>query len=188
MTKPEQQNSKNRAVEQQSNRAGGYYGKIFIPLKNYCATALLLYCSIFILLFSSCSKDEVKGPSQEAIIAKEAMDLVNSIKEAYMAQDEEKIKQMISSEQVLKDLSFSGGPVTSPPTSLEFLFRWIDIYNSKGGEVTVADVYVSWKGLWKKDSQEIEQKGLALFVLEGRPFKLKKILRENPFVRPVTPP
>jgi hypothetical protein len=39
------------------------------------------------------------------------MDLVNSIKEAYMAQDEEKIKQMISSEQVLKDLSFSGGPV-----------------------------------------------------------------------------
>lgn len=143
------------------------------------ALFLLLYYSIFILLFSSCSKDEIKGPSQEAIIAKEAMDLVNSIKEAYMAQDEEKIKQMIDSEQVLKDLSFSGGPtVTSPPTSLEFLFRWIDIYDSK------ADVYVSWKGLWKKDSKEIEQKGLALFVLEGKPFKLKKILRENPFVRP----
>jgi hypothetical protein len=48
MTKPEQQKQKNRAVEQQSNRAGGYYGKIFIPLKNYCATA---YCSTVLYFF-----------------------------------------------------------------------------------------------------------------------------------------
>jgi len=136
----------------------------------------LILIGITVILFNSCSKDEIKRPSPEAIIAKEAMDLVNSIKEAYMVQDEERIKQLIGSEQVLNNFSFGGEG--SRLTSLEFLFRWVDVYDSK------ADVYVSWTGLWKKGSQEIEQKGFALFVLEGKPFKLMKILRENPFVRP----
>ncbi len=137
---------------------------------------LSFFLGLSLIILFSCSKDEIKRPSQEAIIAKEAMDIVNSIKDAYMANDDEKLKQLINSEQVFQSISLS-----ERPASLEFLFRWVDIFDSK------VDVYVSWKGLWKKGPEEVEQKGFALFVLEGKPFKLKKILRENPFLLQTLP-
>lgn len=130
--------------------------------------------SIISVLFSvvllGCSK-EVKKPSEESILARQAMEVVSAIKEAYMKEDRDTLLRLSTSEEVFALFSFS-----AMPEDLEFTFRWVDVYDSK------AEVYVSWKAKKGKVSPEKEQKGLCLFVLEGRPFKLKKILRENPFL------
>lgn len=132
----------------------------------------IIFFLTFITLFVACSKGEVKRPSEEAIIAKEAMEFVRALKEAYMDGDEEKMKEMLVSEEVLKNFSMEDKPYL-----LEFTFRWIEIKEPE----RKAEVYVTWQGVWKKAGQENEARGFCLFVLEGRPFKLSKILRENPF-------
>lgn len=123
-------------------------------------------------IFTACSKGEVKGPSEEAIIAKEATDFLRTLKDAYMSGDEERLKEMLISEELLKNFSMQ-----DKPALLEFTFRWIEI---KEADKKV-EVYVTWQGLWKRGRSDNETRGLCLFVLEGRPFKLSKILRENPF-------
>lgn len=121
----------------------------------------------------ACSKSEVKKPSEEAILAKEAIELVKTIREAYMNNNEDRIRELSVSDEIIKKISFS-----DKPSELEFTFRWIEIKDNK------AEVYVSWKALWKEDSKSREIKGLCLFVLEGKPFRLVKIMRENPFEAP----
>ena len=134
--------------------------------------SVLLYATALMVLFSACSKNELKRTPEEANIAREAMDAVLAIRSAYMEGNPEGIKTLSVSEDVLKYFSFS-----QRPSSLEFLFRWVELYDSK------AEVYVSWKAIKKIEDavSEREQRGLCLFVLEGKPFKLKKIMRENPF-------
>lgn len=145
----------------------------FFPLNIFTFFVVVLFGSFIF----ACSKSEVKKPSEEAIIAKEAIELVNTIKEAYMNNNEDKIRELSANDEVIKKISFSG-----KPSDLEFIFRWIEIKDNK------AEVYVSWKALWKsvakvtvEDSKYIESKGFCLFILEGKPFRLVKILRENPF-------
>ncbi|MFN3739539.1 MAG: hypothetical protein ACK4TF_02550 [Thermodesulfovibrionales bacterium] len=120
----------------------------------------------------ACSKSEVKKPSEEAIAAKEAIELVNTIKEAYMTNNEDRIRELSASDEVIKKISFS-----DKPSDLEFIFRWIEIKDNK------AEVYVSWKALWpqRENSKNMDVKGFCLFILEGKPFRLVKIMRENPF-------
>ncbi|MCX7794436.1 MAG: hypothetical protein N2257_08575 [Thermodesulfovibrionales bacterium] len=127
----------------------------------------------FFLVIFSCSKAEVKRPSEEAIIAKEAMDFVNGLKKAYMDGDEERLKEMLLYNELIKKFS-----MIDRPSKLEFTFRWIEIKE----EEKKAEIYVAWRGYWKKEGVEEEARGLCLFVLQGRPFKLSKILRENPFL------
>lgn len=132
----------------------------------------LILTIICIALLSACSKGEVKRPSEEAIIAKEAMDFIKTLKESYMRGDEERLREMFVSEELIKSFS-----IKDRPSDLEFTFRWIEIKERE----KKTDVYVTWKGRWKKDTGDMETRGLCLFVLEGRPFRLAKILRENPF-------
>lgn len=150
--------------------------------RDFTVTSPLSKVTVLTLLFllmttmNACSK-EVKRPSEESIIAKEAMEVVLEIKEAYMNKDRERLEKLLVSKEVMDNFSFF-----DIPREMEFIFRWVDIYDSK------ADVYVSWKIVpatvtspLAGDVSTQELKGLCLFVLEGRPFKLKKILRENPF-------
>ncbi len=141
--------------------------------KRDFTVGVLTLLFLLITTMNACSK-EVKRPSEESIIAKEAMEVVLEIKEAYMNKDRERLEKLLVSKEVMDNFSFF-----DIPGEMEFIFRWIDIYDSK------ADVYVSWKIVPASplagDVSTQELKGLCLFVLEGRPFKLKKILRENPF-------
>lgn len=142
-----------------------------LPLYIFSFFAIVLLGSFMF----ACSKSEVKKPSEEAILAKEAIELVKTIREAYMNNNEDTIRELSVSDEIIKKISFS-----NKPSELEFIFRWIEIKDNK------AEVYVSWKALWsqKGDSKKFEVKGLCLFVLEGKPFRLVKIMRENPFEAP----
>ncbi|MEW6214529.1 MAG: hypothetical protein AB1478_04900 [Nitrospirota bacterium] len=67
--------------------------------------------------------------------------------------------------------SFEGVDLTFTP-------RWVEIEDS------VVYLTVSWKGRWIVSGKRTEERGVAIFVLEGRPLKLVRVLRENPFRQP----
>ncbi len=64
--------------------------------------------------------------------------------------------------------------------SAELFFspHWVEIEDS------MVNLQVSWKGTWTVKGKRIEDRGLAVFVMEGRPLKLAKVLRDNPFRKP----
>jgi hypothetical protein len=61
---------------------------------------------------------------------------------------------------------------------LDFTPRWVEIEKSK--------VYlnVAWKGAWVVGKETVRERGMAVFLFEGTPLKLSKIVRGNPFKYP----
>jgi hypothetical protein len=43
---------------------------------------------------------------------------------------------------------------------------------------------ITWKSKWTVQGKQLEDRGMAVFVMEGRPLKLSRIMRANPFVAP----
>jgi hypothetical protein len=43
---------------------------------------------------------------------------------------------------------------------------------------------VSWKGTWTVGQESFTERGMGVFLLEGAPLKLGKIVRGNPFKYP----
>jgi hypothetical protein len=58
---------------------------------------------------------------------------------------------------------------------LEFVPTWVVI------DDTVVKLTISWKGTWTVSGSTTEDRGIAVFVMEGQPLKLANILRANPF-------
>jgi lipopolysaccharide export system protein LptA len=77
--------NKARAVEQQSSRAVGYYGRnySFKKLLRYCSTALILLLTAYCLLLTDVSAQEKKSASKEpTIITSEILTADNKAKTA----------------------------------------------------------------------------------------------------------
>lgn len=130
---------------------------------------------IVVLLLTACGKGEVKQVSQESKIAQEAFRLVETIRNAYIKNDRETLASS-STKDGYRELigaikSFDSAELTFTPT-------WVEIENS------VVYLNVSWKGAWIVRGTRTEDRGMAIFVLEGRPFKLARVLRANPFRQP----
>ncbi len=123
----------------------------------------------------SCGKKEVKPPSQESKTAQEAFALSESIREAFTKNDSDTL-QKDSTESGFKDIA--GGKRAHSSVELEFTPRWVDI------EQTQVMVNIAWKSKWTIAGKQVEDRGMAVFVMEGKPLKLAKILRANPFVVP----
>jgi hypothetical protein len=137
-------------------------------------TALIALLILLMVPFS-CGKKEVKPPSLESKTAQEAFALSESIREAFIKNDSDTL-QKDSTEGGFKDITSDKRAYSS--VELEFTPRWVDI------EQTQVLVNIAWKSKWTVAGKEVEDRGMAVFVMEGKPLKLAKILRSNPFVVP----
>jgi len=136
----------------------------------------IFLAACLMLMFSACGgKDKIKKVSEESRITQEAFSLAETLRTAYLEGDRRSLERH-STQEGYRELvgalkEFDSAELTFTPT-------WVKI---DGSEVYLT---VSWKGLWRADNRVTEERGAAIFVLEGRPLKLATIQRENPFRQP----
>jgi hypothetical protein len=137
-------------------------------------TALLMMLLAAVALVS-CGKKEVRPPTQESKTALEAFALADKIKDAFMKKDIEAIR-VDSTESGYKEVTANRKSYDS--VELTFNPRWVEIEQDK------VTLNIAWKSTWTAGGKETEDRGMAVFVMEGRPLKLSGILRTNPFTFP----
>ena len=123
----------------------------------------------------SCGKKEVKPASPESKITQEAFSLIETIRNAYINNDRETLERS-STKDGYRELI--GAIKNFDKSELAFTPTWVAIKDS------VVSVNVSWKGTWISGGKRTEDRGLAVFVLEGSPLKLTQVQRDNPFRQP----
>jgi hypothetical protein len=121
-------------------------------------------------------KKEVVRTSEDSRIATEAFKVVEDIKEAYVKKDVQAIERNTTKEG-FKAISQTVRRFDS--ASLNFSPVWMEI--EQDGTVSLN---VSWTGTWKRGSATFDERGMAVFMLKGRPLKVDAIVRENPFRHP----
>jgi hypothetical protein len=128
-----------------------------------------------VIFLTSCGKGEVKPVSPESKITQEAIRLIETIRDAYVNNDRDTLERDSTKDGYRELIStiknFDSAELTVTPT-------WVEIEDS------VVSVNVSWKGTWIVGGKKTEDRGLAVFVFEGRPLKLSQVLRANPFRQP----
>ena len=135
------------------------------------ALVLLVCCVV-----ASCGgKKEVKQVSQESKTATEAFALAETIRTAFIRNDTATL-QKNSMETGLRDIT--ANTKTFDSVELSFTPRWVEIEGSQ------LMVNIAWKSTWVRSGQRSEERGMAVFVMEGTPLRMSKILRANPFVFP----
>ncbi|MEJ2696901.1 MAG: hypothetical protein P8013_09665 [Candidatus Sulfobium sp.] len=133
----------------------------------------LLCCVLFILV--ACGKKEVKPVSQESKTALAAFHLADRIRQDFIDRDFEALRRN-STEKGYQDIT--EGNVSFDSLELTFTPRWVEIDKDK------VLVNISWTGSWVVGEKKKEDRGMAVFVMEGVPLKVAGIKRANPFVYP----
>jgi hypothetical protein len=137
---------------------------------------LSFFTLIIFLSVIACGKTEVKKVPEESTMAKEAISVIDEIKDAYVKRDIRTIEKNSTKNgfRTITNLmkKFDYAELTFTPVLVEI------IENEK------ISINIAWKGLWKIEGKTIEEKGMAVFVLQGRPFKVDDVLRANPFAYP----
>lgn len=135
---------------------------------------ILLFVALFVL--SACGgKKEVKQVSMESRIARDAIGIIESIKESYIKKDLSSISERATKEGY-RDIMDSIKHFDS--VELTFTPRYVEI------EQTKVYLNIAWKGTWLVGNETFRERGMAVFLLEGNPLRLSKILRGNPFKYP----
>lgn len=128
-----------------------------------------------IIFLISCGKGEVKKVSDESRLTQEAFELAETIRNAYIKNDRETLERNFTAggyrELIGAIKSFDSAELTFTPLRVEI-------------EDSIVSLNVSWKGTWIIRDKRTEDRGVAVFVLEGRPLKLSQVLRANPFRQP----
>jgi hypothetical protein len=132
---------------------------------------LLLLATV--LLLSCGGKKEVKQVSQESKSATEAFGVAETIKNAFVKKDLATI-QKNTTEAGFKDITT--GRQVFDSVDITFTPRWVEI---EGDQILVN---ISWKSTWQLSGRKADERGMAVFVMEGNPLKVKNILRANPFI------
>jgi hypothetical protein len=131
---------------------------------------------IAFLILSACGgKKEIKQISMESKIASEAISLVESIKDLYVKKNLSPIAE-ISTQEGYRDIMDAIKHFDT--VDLAFTPRFIEI---EGGKVYLN---MAWKGTWTVGNETFRERGMAVFLLEGKPLKLSRVLRGNPFRYP----
>jgi hypothetical protein len=136
---------------------------------------LFVYAIIVFVFVASCGKGEVKKVSEDSKMATEAFSLAEKIREAYAKKDLSTIEKNSTREGFR---TISSAFKTFDSVDLTFSPVWVEI------EDNVMHLNISWKGTWQKEGKTTEERGMAVFVLKGRPLKVDNILRANPFRYP----
>jgi hypothetical protein len=160
-------------------RRGGITKKSSIMHYASCVSVTsvvsLLQLALLVLLLLSCGKKEVKPVSPESKITQEAVGLAETIRNAYINNDRKTLERNFTNDGYRELI---GAIKSFDSAELTFIPTWVEIEDS------VVSVNVSWKGTWIAGGKRTEDRGLAVFVLEGRPLKLSQVLRANPFRQP----
>ena len=135
----------------------------------------LIFLFIIMTCLISCGKKEVKKVSDESRTAREAFELAETLKTAYLDHDRKTLE-----ENTTKDgfRELIGTMKSFDSAKLSFTPTWVEI------EAPVVYLTVSWKGTWTVQDKKKEERGTAVFVMEGSPLKLAQIQRANPFQQP----
>jgi hypothetical protein len=144
--------------------------------ENKGLSAVICVLGILILvLLSSCGKKEVKVVSQDSRVTEEAFSVAEALRTAYVEKDFASVADKCSKEGFKE---FMDSIKHFDSVELEFDPRWVEIDKTK--------VYlnIAWKGRWVVGKDTVSERGMAVFMLEGRPLKLVKIVRGNPFEYP----
>jgi hypothetical protein len=139
-------------------------------------TAATFLCLIISGLFlTACGKKEVKPVSQESQLTQEAFKLAETLKNAYVRNDRTTLERNATANGY-KELASAIKGFDS--AELSFTPTWVDVQDS------TVNLTISWKGTWVVKGKTTEERGLAIFILEGKPLKLSQIQRSNPFRQP----
>jgi hypothetical protein len=138
-----------------------------------------VFLLILVVIFPACSKKEVKPPSQDSKTALEAFELAEGMRKAYVERTFRDLMQYCTEEAydgIIRDIK------KFRSVDLAFTPRWVEME----GETVLLNV--SWKGRWAMEEGGVrEAQGMAVFELKGKPLKLTRILRDNPFSQPEAP-
>lgn len=138
-------------------------------------TVLVLMGLLTVTFLFACGKKEVKIQSQESKTAEEAFALSEIIRDAFINNDRDAIRKN-TTEDGYKIITANKKAYES--LELSFTPRWVDI------EQTKVMLNVSWKSKWTAAGRSTEDRGMTVFVMEGKPLKLSGVLRTNPFIFP----
>lgn len=142
-------------------------------MKKLLILFIIISCATF--FFACGSKKKVKQPSTEYLYTTESFNVVDSIRIAYQNKDYVGIRKYCS-ESAYRAIITSIRPFDK--AEIEFTPVLVEI------EDDVIKLYVSWNGKWKYLGTETEERGMASFLLKGKPLKVEKIIRGNPFKYP----
>jgi hypothetical protein len=135
---------------------------------------LLVLIAVFLLV--SCGTKEVKPVSTESKLAQEAFELAETLRKAYLRNDRETLQESSTNEGYRGDIL--GAMKSFDRAELVFTPTWVEI------EDKTVSLTVSWKGTWTVIGKLTEERGVGVFVMEGKPLKLIQVLRANPFRQP----
>lgn len=133
-------------------------------------------CCVSLVFMVACGgKKEVKTVSRESTMAQDAFAVAEALRSAYARKDFAAIADRSTKEayrEIIDSIKYFDS------VELDFTPRWTEIEKSK--------VYlnVAWKGTWIVTKDTVRERGMAVFLLEGTPLKLSKIIRGNPFKYP----
>jgi len=137
---------------------------------------LSLLAVSFLFLLTACGGDkEAKKVSPESLLAQEAFELAETLKSDYVSRDRAGLEKN-ATESGYKELL--GSMKSFDSAELSFTPTWVEMQDS------TVRLTVSWKGTWSMQGKTTEERGIAIFVFEGRPLKLSQIQRANPFRQP----
>ncbi len=135
-----------------------------------------LAITLIVLVFvTACGKKQVKQQSQDSKIATEAFKVVEDLRQAYIMRDLKTVENDTTREGYRTIVS---AMKSFDSVELSFNPAWVEIEDS------TVTLNVSWRGKWQKENKTTDERGMAVFILKGRPLKVDNILRSNPFVHP----
>jgi hypothetical protein len=154
--------------------------KVSMPLENSLSLRFLVIGFLVVTFVTACGgKKEVKQVSQDSKVSQEAFSLAETIRTAYVKKEFATISDRCTKEGY-KDIIDSVKYFDS--VDLSFTPRWVEI------DKTMVTLNIAWKGSWVVGKDTVRERGMAVFLLEGTPLKLTKILKGNPFKYPETRP
>lgn len=132
-------------------------------------------CITVLVLIAACGKDEIKQVSTDSILSQEAISVAEAVRSAYARKDFSAIRE-VSTPAGYTDIMDSVKYFDS--VELSFAPKWVELARDK--------VYlnVAWKGVWTISGEAVAERGMAVFLFEGKPLKLSRIMRGNPFGHP----
>ena len=142
----------------------GYNRGVKRPLIMLLAAMLVLACT---------SK---KHPTEDSLLAVEAMGLAEGIKDAYLKKDADEVNKFCTPDacnDIISDME------RFKTEELEFTPQLVQIKLDGSLQLTV-----KWKGKWLHEGRKKEERGLAVFELSGRPLRLQEITGSSPFIGP----
>ncbi len=128
------------------------------------------------VMAAGCSSD-VKKPTEDSLIAMEAMDMVEELRAAYEKREFSSMARFCTRDAYR---GITEGLKSFDSAELKFTPKWIEI-NRDGDAV---EMLVAWKGTWKTGELSTQKDGIVLFSIGGDPLKVREITRFSPFSLP----